>query len=124
MTVGRSVLLGSAAAVVIASGALAADLPVRKAAPVDYVRVCDWTGAGYFYIPGTDTCLKIEGLIRVEGAFIENSRAFFPTGGVISGLPTSNTTGNSGSRTVGAGTIIPGSKSRFDRLLYAWPYRG
>ncbi len=79
MTLGKSLLLGSAAAVVLGSGAQAADLPVRKAAPVDYVRVCDWTGAGYFYIPGTDTCLKIEGLIRVEGAFINNARQFYPT---------------------------------------------
>ena len=97
MTLGRNLLLGSAAAVVLASGAQAADLPVRKAAPVDYVRVCDWTGAGYFYIPGTDTCLKLEGLIRVEGAFINNSRQFYPT----------STVGNS-TRLVAGGTIVPG----------------
>ena len=29
--------------------------------PVDYVRVCDAYGSGYFYIPGTETCLAIGG---------------------------------------------------------------
>ena len=27
------------------------------AQPVEYVRVCDAFGAGYFYIPGTETCV-------------------------------------------------------------------
>ncbi|MCG8273938.1 porin [Aquamicrobium sp. NLF2-7] len=34
--------------------------------PHDYVRVCDVFGAGFFYIPGSETCLKIGGLIRYE----------------------------------------------------------
>jgi hypothetical protein len=44
------------------------DLPLGgpKLAPVEYVRVCDVYGAGYFYIPGTDTCLKIGGSVRVD----------------------------------------------------------
>ncbi len=100
MKLGKSLLLGSAAALAATVGAQAADLPMRKSAPVDYVRVCDWTGAGYFYIPGSDTCMNIGGLLRAEYAFINNSRAFFPTGGVQSGV---STVGN-----VGAGTIIPG----------------
>ncbi|MEO0544816.1 MAG: porin [Pseudomonadota bacterium] len=29
--------------------------------PVEYVKVCDAAGTGYFYIPGTDTCLEISG---------------------------------------------------------------
>ncbi len=80
MKLGKSLLLGSAAALAATVGAQAADLPMRKSAPVDYVRVCDWTGAGYFYIPGSDTCMNIGGLVRAEYAFINNSRAFFPTG--------------------------------------------
>jgi hypothetical protein len=48
------------------AGAQAADLPVRKAAPVDYVRVCTTYGAGYFFIPGTDTCLRISGFVNAE----------------------------------------------------------
>jgi hypothetical protein len=46
----KSLLLGSAAGLCAVAGAQAADLPVRKAAPVDYVRVCT-VGAGFFFIP-------------------------------------------------------------------------
>lgn len=28
------------------------------AAPVEYVRVCDAYGTGFFYIPGTETCIN------------------------------------------------------------------
>lgn len=31
--------------------------------PVEYVRVCDAYGAGFFYIPGTETCLAISGYV-------------------------------------------------------------
>ncbi|PZU80589.1 MAG: hypothetical protein DI528_22260, partial [Shinella sp.] len=34
--------------------------------PVEYVRVCDAFGTGYFYIPGTETCLKIGGYVRAQ----------------------------------------------------------
>lgn len=37
--------------------------------PVEYVRVCDAYGTGYFYIPGTETCLSIGGYIRTEVRF-------------------------------------------------------
>jgi hypothetical protein len=74
-------------ATMVVAGAHAADLPVRKAAPVDYVRVCDWTGTGYFYIPGTDTCLKIGGAVRAEGAFISASRIFRPDQVLSNGTP-------------------------------------
>jgi len=77
----KSLLLGSAAALAAAGLAQAADLPVRKAAPVDYVRVCDFTGAGFFYIPGTDTCLQITAQTRIEGNFISNSRTLAPIAG-------------------------------------------
>lgn len=60
----KSILLGSAAALVAVTGAQAADLPVVE--PVDYVRVCDAFGAGFHYIPGTETCLKFSGRVRAE----------------------------------------------------------
>ncbi len=47
------------AAVVPVAGARAADLPARQAAPIEYVRICDAYGAGFFYVPGTDTCLRV-----------------------------------------------------------------
>ncbi len=78
MTFAKSLLLGSAALIGAAGLARAADLPVAKAAPVDYVRVCDWTGAGFFYIPGTDTCLNVGAQLRIEGAFSTNSRTLTP----------------------------------------------
>jgi hypothetical protein len=64
----KSLLLGSAAGLVAVAGAQAADLPV-KAKPVEYVKVCSIYGAGFFYIPGTDTCIEIGGWVRAEYAF-------------------------------------------------------
>ena len=61
----KTFLLGSAAALVMASGAQAADLPV-KAKPVEYVKVCSLYGAGFWYVPGTDTCLKLGSYVRVQ----------------------------------------------------------
>jgi hypothetical protein len=78
----KSLLLGSAAGLVAVAGAQAADLPV-KAKPVEYVKVCSLYGAGFFYIPGTDTCLKIGGAVRVQAEF--NAGA----GGVPVGLGSS-----------------------------------
>ncbi len=59
----KSLLLGSAAGLVAVAGAQAADLPV-KAKPVQYVKICSLYGAGFYYIPGTDTCIKIGGWVR------------------------------------------------------------
>src|ERR1043165_9317163 len=64
----KSLLLGSAAGLVAVSGGRAADLPV-KAAPVEYVKVCSLYGAGFSYIPGTDTCLKIGGYLRSDHVY-------------------------------------------------------
>ncbi|SDM92413.1 Porin subfamily protein [Methylobacterium phyllostachyos] len=63
-------LLGSAAAFAAVGAAHAADLPIKKAAPIEYVRVCTAYGAGFFYIPGTDTCLRISGRARFEGGYM------------------------------------------------------
>jgi hypothetical protein len=69
----KSLLLGSAAALAAVSGANAADAIVAaEPEPMEYVRVCDAFGTGYFYIPGTETCLKIGGYVRTQLNFIEN----------------------------------------------------
>ncbi|MFN3831141.1 MAG: porin [Allorhizobium sp.] len=61
----KSLLLGSAAALAVVSGAQAADAIVAaEPEPMEYVRVCDAFGTGFFYIPGTETCLKIGGEVR------------------------------------------------------------
>ena len=64
----RNVILGSAAGLVAMSGAQAADLPV-KAKAVEYVRICTLYGTGFYYIPGTDTCIKLGGYLRAETVF-------------------------------------------------------
>jgi len=61
----KSLLLGSAAGLVAVAGAQAADLPV-KAKPVQYVKICTLYGDGYYYIPGSDTCIKIGGYVRAD----------------------------------------------------------
>jgi hypothetical protein len=73
----KSLVLGSAAGLLAMSGgAQAADLPV-KAKAVEYVRICSLYGAGFFYIPGTDTCIKIGGYLRAD-LTIHGGNAGFP----------------------------------------------
>ena len=80
----KSLLLGTAAGLVAIAGAQAADLPV-KAKPVEYVKVCSLYGAGFYYIPGTDTCLKIGGYVRADFNFnsAPTHAAFVLGGGAI-----------------------------------------
>jgi opacity protein-like surface antigen len=66
----KSLLLGSAAALAAVSGAQAADAIVAaEPEPMEYVRVCDAFGTGYFYIPGTETCLKVGGRVRFDAQY-------------------------------------------------------
>ena len=55
-----------ASTALVASSASAAEAIGAAAPEPQYVRVCDAFGTGYFYIPGTETCLKIGGYIRVD----------------------------------------------------------
>ena len=50
----------------MAASASAADLPSRKAAPAEYVKICSAYGNGFFFIPGTDTCVRIGGAARFD----------------------------------------------------------
>ncbi|WP_430911177.1 porin [Methylobacterium sp. sgz302541] len=61
-----NLLLTAASLAVVSTAASAADLPVKKAVPIEYVRVCGAYGAGFFYIPGTDTCLRVSGRARLD----------------------------------------------------------
>ncbi|UUP18981.1 porin [Nitratireductor thuwali] len=66
----KSLLIGSAAIMGGVSAAQAADMVVvPEPEPMEYVRVCDVYGAGFFYIPGTETCLKIGGMVRYQMGF-------------------------------------------------------
>ena len=75
----RSIILASTTSLLMLGGAQAADLPV-KAKAVEYVRICSLYGAGFFYIPGTDTCIKIGGYLRADTTF----------GGGVHGTPAWN----------------------------------
>jgi len=76
MTLTKSLLLGSSATLVAVAGAQAADLPSKKAAPATYVKVCDAYGAGFFVIPGTDTCVKIGGYVRAEYQYVPGQATY------------------------------------------------
>jgi hypothetical protein len=75
----KSLVLGSAAGLLAVGGAQAADLPV-KAKAVEYVKVCSLYGAGFFYIPGTDTCIKLGGYLRADVAWNTNNDYSFQGG--------------------------------------------
>ncbi|MGY4501375.1 hypothetical protein ACVWYH_005306 [Bradyrhizobium sp. GM24.11] len=60
----KSLVLGSAA-MLASAGAQAADLPI-KAKPIEYVKICSLYGAGFYYIPGSDTCIQLGGYLRAE----------------------------------------------------------
>jgi hypothetical protein len=82
----KSLLLGSAAGLMAVTGSMAADLPSRKAAPAEYVRVCSAYGAGFFFIPGSDTCLQISGRARAQYQFASQRDAQSSTVGFRAAL--------------------------------------
>ncbi|PJG50597.1 porin [Bradyrhizobium forestalis] len=70
MKVKKGIILGSAA-IFVGAGAQAADLPV-KAKAIEYVKICSLYGAGFYYIPGTDTCIKLGGYLRADALLATN----------------------------------------------------
>ena len=80
----KRVLLGSAAGVFAVAGAQAADLAV-KAKPVEYVKVCSLYGAGFWYVPGTDTCIKIGAFVKLQTAYHANPGGPFMMGAAANG---------------------------------------
>ena len=87
----KSLLLGAAAGIVAVAGAQAADLPV-KAKPVQYVKICSLYGAGFYYIPGTDTCIKVGGWMQAEYTWGTNGNV---TGAEFGNNQNNRTTNNS-----------------------------
>jgi hypothetical protein len=87
----KSLLLGSAAGVVAVTAGQAADLPV-KAKPVEYVKVCSLYGAGFYYMPGTDMCIKIGGWVREEATWGNTNGSM--TWGPYSGQENNRNTSN------------------------------
>ena len=85
----KSLLLGTAAGFVAIAGAQAADLPV-KAKPVQYVKICSLYGAGFYYIPGTDMCLKIGGWVR-QHDWLRQCNGSLTNGPLVANLNTRGT---------------------------------
>ena len=89
MTLIKSTLLGSAAAIIAVAGAQAADLPTRKAAPVQYVQICNVGGITGWVLPGSDTCVKFSGYItaQFEGGNLNTQYNYGSIGAFYSTLP-------------------------------------
>ncbi|MDQ6869692.1 MAG: porin [Pseudomonadota bacterium] len=86
----KRLLLASVASLTSAvgvPGARAADLPARQAAPIEYVRICDAYGAGFFFIPGTDSCLKVGGMVLTELRGFDPSFSISGTNFYANGTP-------------------------------------
>ncbi len=77
----RNLIFGCAVAMATVSSAHAADAIVAaEPEPLSYVRICDAYGVGYFYIPGTETCLRVSGKVRTEGFSADAKNADSRTG--------------------------------------------
>jgi hypothetical protein len=98
----KSLLLGSAAGLVAVAGAQAADLPV-KAKPVQYVKICTLYGDGFYYIPGTDTCIKFSGYVRADYGWNTNNN----------GTDVSNS-GSAGTQDRGSPNFTTRHRARFE----------
>ena len=61
-------VLCSFTGLLIAGGAQAADFWI-KAKALDYARTCSLYGVGFYFIPGTDTCIRLGGYLRVDSTF-------------------------------------------------------
>src|SRR5271170_4404449 len=100
----RCLLMGSAAGLMAVSAAQAADAPAAVA-PVEYVKVCSMYGAGFWSVPGTDTCMKIGAFARaVYGVGVGS--ALIPIGtGPDAGAGRNDRTDTSFSTFEGAGVV-------------------
>src|SRR6195256_5812716 len=111
----KGILLGSAAGLVAVAGAQAADLPV-KAKPVEYVKVCSLYGAGFWYVPGTDTCLKVGSYVRVQTEWDANGGGI-PIGfGAATGRQTRTDTNDLAFRTRAALSIDLRTQTEYGTL--------
>ena len=97
----KSLILGSAAIIAASAGAQAADLPV-KAKAVQYVKICSLYGAGFYYIPGTDTCIKLGGFVQVDANINSNN---------YNGPAWNEGTGPAGANAAGSGVFGSGSRN-------------
>jgi len=95
MTSTRKMLLGTAAATIavtagVNTGALAADAMLKKAPPVQYVKVCDVYGAGFWNIPGTTVCMATRGQVQLDQGYYPTKESMFVSQSGSSGKYTAN----------------------------------
>ncbi|KZL26816.1 porin [Pseudovibrio sp. WM33] len=61
--------------------------PLNLVEPLDYVQVCDAYGEGFFYIPGTQTCLRLSGRVRTDAQYRRFPKKPNNWGGVVDDDP-------------------------------------
>jgi hypothetical protein len=88
----KVLLLGSGAGLIAVTAGQAADLPV-KAKPIEYLKICSLYGPGFYYMPGTDLCIKVGGWVRAEAAYGANGNlGWGPFNGNVNNRTTNNET--------------------------------
>lgn len=119
----KKLMTGSIAVIIAASGVRAEDAIVApEPEPVEYVRVCAEYGSGYFYIPGSETCLKINGYIRFDVNFGFGDG--FETSGVASGGGTLGATDDWNSRARGQVQLTAKSDTEYGPLTGIIVFQG
>src|SRR5579871_4774803 len=118
MTSTRKVLLGTAAATMAVAaggngGAQAADI-LRKAPPIQYVRICDQYGAGFFQIPGSAICLQLRGQVQSDNAYQPTHDSVF--------VSPSKTSGSYGGFGTTASSNLPNANVVFANQQDNWGY--
>jgi Porin subfamily len=123
MTSTRKMLLGTAAATIavtggVSTGALAADAMLKKAPPVQYVKICDRYGAGFFQIPGSAICLQLRGQVQSDNDYQPTRDEVF--------VSPSKTTGSYGATAAGgaagnAQVILAGQQDQWGYEVTAKP---
>jgi Porin subfamily len=122
MTSTRKMLLGTAAATMAVSGGVstevqAADAVLKKAPPVQYVRICDRYGYGFFQIPGSSICLQLRGQVQSDNAYQGLKDIAFVGPSKSTGLY-----GGSSKAAIPAGGAIGNATVQFANQQDAWGY--
>src|SRR5436853_94188 len=115
----KNLILGSAASLLSIGAAQPADLPV-KAKAVEYVKICSAYGAGFWFIPGTDTCMKIGGYVAVEHAFLQFAGFTFGKSHSAYATPWQAFPGNTSSFLIGGHDTNTG----VNNIQYTWDFGG
>src|SRR6266849_2935042 len=122
MTSTRKMLLGTAAATMAVSGGLgtgaqAADAMLKKAPPVQYVKICDRYGYGFFQIPGSSICLQLRGQVQSDNAYQGTKDLVF-----VSPSKTSGLYGGKSLNPIPAGGSVGNSTVQFANQQDNWGY--